>query len=86
MKFCTKPNRGVHLVQYIRNFKGCRGKSEILQFLRMPIVKGAVSRFYCASKICANLKNCLPTINQVRSEIRYTIYNPFVMQDILALF
>ena len=48
-------------------------------------IKGAVAQFYCASKICANLKNCLPTINQVRSEIRYAIYNPFVMQDILAL-
>jgi hypothetical protein len=42
-------------------------------------IKGAVSRFYCASKICANLKNYLRTINQVRSEIRYTIYNPFVI-------
>ena len=50
------------------------------------LVKGAVSRFYCASKICANLKNCLPTINQVRSEIRYTIYNPFVMQTSLLCF
>jgi hypothetical protein len=41
---------------------------------------------YCASKMCANLKNCLPTINQVRSEIRYTIYSPFAMQYIHALF
>ena len=38
-------------------------------------VKGAMSRCYCASRICANLKYCLPTINQVR--VKYDIvYNP----------
>ena len=41
----------------------------------------SLERFYCASKICANLKNCLPvpTINQVRSEIRY------IYQQLLSL-
>ena len=53
------------------------GKKPIFaNFLIHTTIKWAVSRFYCASKMCANLKNCLPTINQVRSEIRYTIYNP----------
>ena len=43
--------------------------------LILNFFKGAISRCYCASRICANLKYCLPTINQVG--VKYDIvYNP----------
>jgi hypothetical protein len=42
-------NRGIHCMSSDENM-------EKLYFKHLWHIKGAVSRFYCASKICANLK------------------------------